>query len=455
MSQKEDEPPRQHGVKGVYHAGDWLDIEDCAGTFTELSGCSDGRLCDPKAPCPRSMSRPTTAAPTPPGGGGGGGEAGQVTYDVLVVGAGCVGAAIARELSKYDCKVLWVEAADDVSQGATKGNSGIVHAGYDDEPGSVRAKYCWRGNQMFPQLDRELRFGYQKNGSLVVAFDDKERKVLRELLARGKKNGVQRLRVVGKDELVKMEPHVNPKAVEALHSPDAGNVIPYEFAVALAENAVDNGVELRIRRVLIDLKTSTDEGGAFEAKLQYWEPGDYLKALQKSGKAQVYVTAILMLGCVVFLHYLAVRNGVTSVSLFPFVDAENTSGNIHMVVMAALYVAIKVIRRFFSKREVSRNTPIADLVKRAGRPVGSDGDGPVKVDDMLIGGSGSVHVMKGSSVTKEVVRCRYVVNCAGGAADRIAGLVGDASVRIKPRVGDYILLNRNQVRMAAEAAVAV
>ena len=80
-----------------------------------------------------------------------------------MIGAGCIGSAISRELSKTTNDILLLEAADDVTQGATKGNSGIVHAGYDDKPGTVKSKYCWKGNQMFPQLDRELHFGFQQN----------------------------------------------------------------------------------------------------------------------------------------------------------------------------------------------------------------------------------------------------------------------------------------------------
>ena len=129
----------------------------------------------------------------------------------------------------------------------TIGNSGIVHAGFDDKPGSIRAKFCWPGNQMFPKLDEELHFGYQRNGSLVLARGVEEEKVLEELLERGKTNGVQRLRVLTRDEVLVMEPYVSQDVTAALHSPDAGNVIPYEYAIALAENAVDNGVELRIR----------------------------------------------------------------------------------------------------------------------------------------------------------------------------------------------------------------
>lgn len=100
---------------------------------------------------------------------------------------------------------------------------------------------------MFPKLDEELHFGYQRNGSLVLARGPEDEKHLEELKARGEKNGVKRLRIVGREELLKLEPYINPEVTAALLAPDAGNLIPYEFAIALAENAVDNGVELRIR----------------------------------------------------------------------------------------------------------------------------------------------------------------------------------------------------------------
>jgi len=121
----------QHGVKGVFYAGEWLDIEDCAGKFIDLpeDSCSS---CP--APCPRSQSRNTATKP-------------DGTYDVLIIGAGCIGAAIARELSRYKLAILWLEAADDVSQGARKSNSRIVHGDYDDTPNTNRDKYCWKGNQ--------------------------------------------------------------------------------------------------------------------------------------------------------------------------------------------------------------------------------------------------------------------------------------------------------------------
>jgi glycerol-3-phosphate dehydrogenase len=241
--QQQQQPPHQHGVKGVYYGGTWLDLEDCAGTFTNVedrcSGCpnhnhhnhnSNGSSTTPPGTtvCPRSQSANAAAQESSSS------DSDSTTipvYDVVIIGAGCIGAAIAREMAKYEWshnKVLWLEAADDVSQGATKGNSGIVHAGYDDTPGTNRAKYCWKGNQQFPQLDRELRFGYQLNGSLVLAKNTpQDRKELEELLERGRINGVQRLRIVEREELLQMEPHISNDIVAALYSPDAGNVIPY------------------------------------------------------------------------------------------------------------------------------------------------------------------------------------------------------------------------------------
>jgi len=158
--------------------------EDCGKHFNVNGGsnttCENFKTGNSScAACPRSRSRYVQSK-----------EDG--TYDVIVIGAGCIGSAIARELSKSKLSVLILEAADDVTQGATKGNSGIVHAGFDDVPGSNRAKYCWPGNQMFADLDKDLHFGYQKNGSLVIANTKEEVEVLHELKARGETNGVQR-----------------------------------------------------------------------------------------------------------------------------------------------------------------------------------------------------------------------------------------------------------------------
>ena len=238
--------------------------QECPDKFNIKHGsCPEGGDC---AACPRSRSRTQAAK-----------EDGS--YDVIIIGAGCVGAAIARELSRYKISVLMVEAADDVSQGATKGNSGIVHAGFDDQPGTNRAKYCWPGNQMFPALDRELHFGYQLNGSLVVATSPEEEEHLLKLKERGEANGVQGLRIVDREELFELEPYLNPKCTAALLAPHAGNLIPYEFAIALAENAVDNGVEVRIRREVESIRLPEDIEELYAVTLRHWEPAAYIDSI--------------------------------------------------------------------------------------------------------------------------------------------------------------------------------
>lgn len=315
---------------------------------------------------------------------------------------------------------------------ATKGNSGIVHAGYDDKPGTNRAKYCWKGNQMFADLDRELRFGYQKNGSLVIAFSEEDKKQLQELKKRGETNGVKNLSILTKKELFAREPHVHPDAVGALYSPDAGNVIPYEYTIALAENAVDNGVELRIRR---EVQAIDFADNVFTVKVQHWEPKEFIDAVSSLST----LVAPILFGCTTAaISYFMLG----AIGMFPL-----ELKNYHIAIMALLSVASRVLPRMLGgKSPVTKNTPLKDLALQASLPEGKGKKHSVSVEEMLVGGSGSLAVMKGEVVAQEVVRARYVINCAGGASDQIARMIGDDSFKIKPRVGDYLLLNRNQVR---------
>ncbi len=504
MSNGNKAPParklQQHGVKGAYYAGHWVDLEDCAGTYQPNPRDCSG--CPTRSTCPRSRSRnaaPSSSVESSP------------VYDVVIVGAGCIGGAIARELSRYKIRTLLLESADDVSQGATKGNSGIVHAGYDDEPGSQHAKYCWRGNLMFPQLDRELRFGYQLNGSLVIATNDMERGVLDELMDRGRRNGVERLRIVEREELFEMEPSLNPKgefglagvsnscfaipsssvpsrlthpplllvpfpstpyptpksAIAALYSPDAGNVIPYEYAIALIENAVDNGVELRIRREVTDIKrrdadSDATGGSTFEVTVRHWEPKHYVEARSRLGKSvdgsepdgdggRSATHAIYRSGIAV--SSLVVASMGIAMALDGNVDDD---ARLKSAVATAFVMVVAVVLLLRpppgggggGTRLVHTRT-LKDLVDGCSPPVGTGDNGKVDVTDMLTGGSGSWNAVDGVTVGIETVRCRYVINCAGGASDRIARMIGDDSFYIKPRLGDYLLLNRNQGHLAS------
>ena len=165
-------------------------------------------------------------------------------YDLCIIGAGVVGLNIAREISRYQLRICIIEAADDVGRGCTKANSGIVHGGYSDEPGSLKAELCVAGNRLYAQLDSELHFGYRQTGSLVLAFSDADLSALNQLLANGQQNGVTGLRIIGRDELLTREPHLNPAAIAALLCENAGVTSPYEFAIALAENAIANDAQL-------------------------------------------------------------------------------------------------------------------------------------------------------------------------------------------------------------------
>lgn len=167
-------------------------------------------------------------------------------YDVTIIGAGIIGNFIARELSKYDLKVLLLDKENDVANGTTKANSAIVHAGYDAEPNSLKARFNVEGNRMMEQICKELDVPFKRIGSLVVAFNEEEIETVKGIYEKGLKNGVPNMRIILKDELLEMEPNINPEAVGALYAPTGGIVGPWELAIALAENAVENGVELRL-----------------------------------------------------------------------------------------------------------------------------------------------------------------------------------------------------------------
>lgn len=165
-------------------------------------------------------------------------------YDVAIIGGGVIGCSIARELSKYKIKTVVIEQEGDVSCGATKANSGIVHGGYDAAYGTKKGYFSHRGNILFEGLNKELNFGFEKIGSLVLAFDQEELKTLSKIIENGKKNGVENLKVIDREKLLELEPNVG-SAVGALYCKEAGIVSPYEYCIALAENAISNGVEFK------------------------------------------------------------------------------------------------------------------------------------------------------------------------------------------------------------------
>ena len=165
-------------------------------------------------------------------------------FDIVIIGAGVVGGMIARELSRYELSVAIVDKGADVALGATRANSAIVHAGYDAKEGTLKALLNVQGSKMMEKVARELGVKYKKNGSLVVGFNDEDRRTLEELLERGNRNGVEGLRLLERDEILAIEPNIGKDVVVALHAPTGAIICPYELCMAAVGNAMDNGVEL-------------------------------------------------------------------------------------------------------------------------------------------------------------------------------------------------------------------
>ncbi|WP_410207850.1 NAD(P)/FAD-dependent oxidoreductase [Fusobacterium sp.] len=166
-------------------------------------------------------------------------------FDVIIIGAGIMGAATAYELAKYNLKVMVLEKEHDVSNGTSKANSGIVHAGYDATEGSLMAKYNALGNAMYEDLCKEIDAPFKRTGSFVLAFSEEDREHLNLLYNRGIKNGIPEMKLLEREEVLQMEPNINPEVKAALYAPTAGITSPWEITIKLLENAALNGVEVK------------------------------------------------------------------------------------------------------------------------------------------------------------------------------------------------------------------
>lgn len=166
------------------------------------------------------------------------------TYDLIIIGAGISGCAVARELSRYRLRTAVLEKNADVAAGTTKANGGMIHAGDDPAPGTLKAKLNVEGNALYENYAKELGFRFKRTGSMVIGFDEEDLRYLEKLLDNGHKNGVPGIELIRDTaRILEIEPQCTPNAKYAIYTPTTGLVDPFEVAIAACENAVANGVD--------------------------------------------------------------------------------------------------------------------------------------------------------------------------------------------------------------------
>lgn len=183
--------------------------------------------------------------------------------DVVIIGGGVIGCAVARELSRYKLEVALLEKSEDICDGQSKANTAIVHGGYDAVPNTLKAKFNVLGNKMFDRIAKELNVPFERNTSMVLSFsdNDEDKSHLRDLKQQGELNGVEGLEIIDAKEVRRREPNVSGEVHEALLVPNGGIVCPYELTQAYAENAAENGVEFFRNAQVTDI---TLENGVYD-----------------------------------------------------------------------------------------------------------------------------------------------------------------------------------------------
>lgn len=196
-----------------------------------------------------------------------------MTYDYIIIGAGVVGTAIARELMKYDVHALMLEKENDVCNHASLANSAIVHSGHDPKPGTLKAKLNVEGNRLYEELEDVLDIPLLKNGALMVATSEQENASLEKIHEQALENGVKNVSLLAREDALEREPNLNPKVTMALDLPTTKVTYPWEVTLANAENAIDNGLEFQKSTEVTNIEKSdgiftvtTDSGTLYKTK---------------------------------------------------------------------------------------------------------------------------------------------------------------------------------------------
>ena len=174
-------------------------------------------------------------------------------YDVVIIGAGVIGAAAGRELARYKLNIAILEKEEEYGFGVSKSNSGIIHPGTQNPVNSLKARLCVQGNILTRRISRELGVDFKEVGELIIAFSEAEIPRLEALKKEAKRLGVPKLKIVDRHWLLVNEPNLSTEAVAALYAPTAGIISPYRLVYDLCENAMKNGVEIYTESRVINI----------------------------------------------------------------------------------------------------------------------------------------------------------------------------------------------------------
>jgi glycerol-3-phosphate dehydrogenase len=178
--------------------------------------------------------------------------------DVAIIGAGVVGTAIARELSRYRLSVLLLDAANDIGAGTTKANTAILHTGFDTEPGSLESRLLRRGHSLLTDYAARAGIPVERSGALLIAWTPQQQQALPEIIAKARQNGYDAIRPVSADALYGREPHLGPGALAALEIPGESIICPWTTPLAYATEAVRGGVKLRLGNAVTAIGRTSD-----------------------------------------------------------------------------------------------------------------------------------------------------------------------------------------------------
>ncbi len=287
-------------------------------------------------------------------------------FDVVVIGAGCVGSLIARKLSSYQLNVAVIEKESDVGNIVTMANSAIVHSGYDPVPGSLKAKLNVLGNAMFDKISDELDVEFERRGSLTVALYDEQLPLLEELAKRSKENGVP-VKILTSKEVLEMEPNINKDVKAALFAPTAGLVNPFTLTVHAMENACDNGVKLFLREKVVDIKKEGDiykvicaSKNVYETKVIINAAGIYSEEIHKMIEPISYTLTPRKGEYFILDHY---SDSLVKHTIFPLPTSKG-KGILVSPTTGGTYLVGPSAEVTFSKDDVSTDKTTLDDVRR-------------------------------------------------------------------------------------------